>query len=453
MKKWYLFLVLAFLTALVVACSSDSANENEEDTAGSEDTTETESNDTESEEASGNEEVTLRVAWWGGQERHDRTLQVIEMYEEQNPHITIEAEYSGFDGYFDKLNTQLAAGNAPDVIQFGGNLNDFVARDVILPLDDYVGNEIDTSLHDESMLDSATFDDQLYGVTLGTTAWGLLLNKTAFEEAGVSMPSKEWTWEDFKELTPQLTENLDGTYGTGDFGEDGFGVFLAQTDKFTYLDGEIGFDQEDVKEWFNLWKELRESEGAAIPEVQVSASQTPEQSLIVQRDVAIESIASNQLGAYTGATEDEFELYPYPANSDTSKNGVSLRPSQYFAAYKDTEHPEEAAKFMDFFVNNVEATEILGNDRGAPVNADVRENLIDQASELDEAVYSYIALVSETSDAPFIPNLPGYNENTQLFTETEQIIYYDQKSVDEAAEDYYEELLSNIEKYENEDEE
>ncbi|WP_018930379.1 ABC transporter substrate-binding protein [Gracilibacillus lacisalsi] len=447
MKKWYLFLVLAFFTALVVACSSDSANENEENTGSEEDTTETEND----EGASDSEEVTLRVAWWGGQERHDRTLQVIEMYEEENPHVTIEAEYSGFDGYFDKLNTQLAAGNAPDVIQFGGNLNDFVARDVILPLDDYVGNELDISLHDQSMLDSATFNDQLYGVTLGTTAWGLLLNKTAFEEAGISMPSKDWTWEDFKEITPQLSENLDGTYGAGDFGEDGFGVFLAQTDKYTYLDGEVGFEADDVKEWFNLWKELRESGGAAIPEVQVSASQTPEQSLIVQRDVAIESVASNQLGAYTGATEDEFELYPYPANSETGKNGVSLRPSQYFAAYKDTEHPEEAAKFMDFFVNNIEATEVLGNDRGAPVNSDVRENLIDQATELDEAVYSYIDLVSETSDAPFIPNLPGYNENTQLFTETEQIIYYDQKSVDEAAEDYYEELLANIEKYENEE--
>ncbi|UOQ46654.1 extracellular solute-binding protein [Gracilibacillus caseinilyticus] len=439
MKNWYLYFVLALLAVVTIACSSDSANEETEDTS---------SND--GQEQTDEENITLRVAWWGGQERHDRTLQVIEMYEEQNPNVTIEAEYSGFDGYFDKLNTQLAAGNAPDVIQFGGNLNDFVYRDVILPLDDYVGNQLNTSLHDQSMLDSATFDGKLYGVTLGTTAWGILVNKTLFEEAGVALPSKEWTWDEFKDLTPQLTENLDGAYGTGDFGEDGFGVFLAQRDKFTYLDGEIGFEAQDVKDWFNLWKELRESGGAAIPEVQVSASQTPEQSLIVQQDVAIESIASNQLGAYAGATEDEFELYPYPYNAETGKNGVSLRPSQYFAAYKDTPHPEEAAKFMDFFVNNIEATEVLGNDRGAPVNSDVRKNLIDQADEMDQAVYSYIDLVSESSDAPYIPNLPGYNENTQLFTETEQKIYYDQQSVDEAADSYYEEVIANIDKYVNE---
>ncbi|RCW77228.1 ABC transporter substrate-binding protein [Saliterribacillus persicus] len=449
MKKLFLLFILSLLTVVVVACSSGS---DEEETSGENNDTETEGTEETDEEASGEgEDITLRVAWWGGQERHDRTLQVIEMYEEQNPNVTIEAEYSGFDGYFDKLNTQLAAGNAPDVIQFGGNLNDFVLRDVILPLDDYVGNELDTSLHSQSMLDSATFDDQLFGVTLGTTAWGVLVNKTAFEEAGISMPSKEWTWEDFQDITPQITENIDGMYGASDFSEDGFGVFLAQRDKYTYLDGEIGFGVEDVKDWFSLWQDLRESGGAAMAEVQVSASQTPEQSLIVQRDVAVESIASNQLGAYAGATEDEFELYPYPYNSETGKNGVSLRPSQYFAAYKDTPHPEEAAKFMDFFVNNTEATDVLGNDRGAPVNSEVRKSLIESASELDEKVYAYIDLVSETSDAPYIPNLPGYNENTQLFTETEQIIYYDQKSVDEASEDYFEELLSNIEKYEDEE--
>ena len=443
MRKLLFVLLTLFLVALVAACGTDNNEEAAKDSTNNEEST--------TEEAS-EDQITLRVAWWGGQERHDRTLQVIEMYEEQNPHVKIEPEYSGFDGYFDKLNTQLAAGNAPDIIQFGGNLNDFVMRDVILPLDDYIGNELDIGLHDESMIDSATFDGSFYGVTLGTTAWGVLVNKTLFEEAGIAMPSKEWTWEEFKELTPQLTENLDGTYGTGDFREDGFGVFLAQRDKFTYKDGEVQFEVQDVKDWFNLWKELRESGGAAIPEVQVAASQTPEQSLIVQRDVVMESIASNQYSAYTSATEDEFELYPFPYNSDTGKNGISLRPSQYFAVYKETEHAEEAAKFLDFFVNNTEATEVLGNERGAPVNAEVRENLIENANEVDAAIYDYISLISETSDAPFIPNMPGYNENTQLFTETSQIIYYEQKTVDEASEDYYEELLQNIEKYVNEEE-
>src|SRR5699024_978082 len=100
-------------------------------------------------------QIELRMAWWGGQERHDRTLEVIELYEEKNPNVKIVPEYSGMDGYFDKLTTQFAAKNAPDIIQYGGNLNDFVHRGVVLPLDDYIGNELDISLHSESMIDAA----------------------------------------------------------------------------------------------------------------------------------------------------------------------------------------------------------------------------------------------------------------------------------------------------------
>jgi multiple sugar transport system substrate-binding protein len=53
--------------------------------------------------------VTLRMAWWGGQPRHDYTLEVIKMYEAQNPHVKIEPEYANFDDYWKKLAPQAAA--------------------------------------------------------------------------------------------------------------------------------------------------------------------------------------------------------------------------------------------------------------------------------------------------------------------------------------------------------
>ena len=41
----------------------------------------------------------LRFSWWGGDERNEATLKVIEAYEKEHPNVTIEAEYSGDDGY------------------------------------------------------------------------------------------------------------------------------------------------------------------------------------------------------------------------------------------------------------------------------------------------------------------------------------------------------------------
>src|SRR5690606_14637990 len=174
---------------------------------------------------------------------------------------------------------------------------------------------------------------------------------------------------------------------------------------------------------------------------------TPEQSLIVQRKVAMELVASNQFGAYSNATEDELMLWIAPYNEETGRNGVSLRPSQFLAAYSETDHPEEVAKFLDFFVNDPEAGAILGNDRGAPVNSEVLQALIDSASEIDQEIFSYIDWVGQSSDAPYVPNLPGYNETSALFTRTMETISFGYASVEQAAADYFEELNSIMSKY------
>ena len=61
--------------------------------------------------------VTLRVAWWGGQARHDYTLKVIELYQQKHPNVKIESEYAAFDDYWKKLAPQAAANGFPDVFQ------------------------------------------------------------------------------------------------------------------------------------------------------------------------------------------------------------------------------------------------------------------------------------------------------------------------------------------------
>src|SRR5690625_2355624 len=162
MKRFYALFVIFIATLMLVACGSS----NDDNQVANNNDSQVDNTNNNSEEVV-EDVIELRMTWWGGQQRHDRTLEVIELYEEKNPHIKIIPEYSGIDGYFDKLTTQFGGGNAPDIIQYGGNLNDFVYRDVVLPLDDYLGDILDISLHDENMIDAATFDGKFYGVTLG----------------------------------------------------------------------------------------------------------------------------------------------------------------------------------------------------------------------------------------------------------------------------------------------
>ena len=64
--------------------------------------------------------VELRFSWWGNSDRAEITQQAIDKFEEANPNITVKPEFADFNGYFDRLATTVAGGDAPDVITLGG---------------------------------------------------------------------------------------------------------------------------------------------------------------------------------------------------------------------------------------------------------------------------------------------------------------------------------------------
>ena len=112
------------LLLLATACSGASSGSTASSGEGSE------------EAASGS--IQLRMTWWGSQTRHDLTTKVIKLFEEKHPGITIKPEYSGWDGYFDKLTTQVAGSNAPDIVQMDyAFLTDFARRGALLDLTPY----------------------------------------------------------------------------------------------------------------------------------------------------------------------------------------------------------------------------------------------------------------------------------------------------------------------------
>ena len=53
----------------------------------------------------GGKEVELRVMWWGSDARHKAKKDAIKLFEEKNTGIKIKAEYSGYEGYLEKLST------------------------------------------------------------------------------------------------------------------------------------------------------------------------------------------------------------------------------------------------------------------------------------------------------------------------------------------------------------
>ena len=63
------------------------------------------------------DQVTIKITWWGGDARHEATQKVLDLYTESHPNVKFEAIPAGWDGYFEKLSTQAASGSMPDIVQ------------------------------------------------------------------------------------------------------------------------------------------------------------------------------------------------------------------------------------------------------------------------------------------------------------------------------------------------
>ena len=74
------------------------------------------------------EPVSLRFAWWGNDARHEKTIEVIKMYQEKHPNVTIEPEYRG-KSEREKVATELGSGTSADIVQLNPPwMGDFVSN-------------------------------------------------------------------------------------------------------------------------------------------------------------------------------------------------------------------------------------------------------------------------------------------------------------------------------------
>ena len=412
-------LLLAVLLSVLAACGNDKAAEGGASSSA---------------DSGKQENVELRMMWWGSQSRHDATLKVIELFEQKNPHVKINAEYLGADGYWDKLNTLVAGGNAPDLIQLGNNYPDYVSRGTLLDITPYIGNQIDLSGFDEAIATSGKLNGSQYGVNLGSNALGIVYNTELIKKAGMEPPKEGWTWEEMEAYGKQLVDKLGkGYYAFAD--QSAFthyvGNYVRENGKSLFNGSEIGFDESIAKSWFEMWDRFRKE--GIIPPAEKAAAYleiAPDNSMLVEGKIAMSIIWSNQFVAFQNAMQDELKIVPLPGGG--SQKGMWIQPSQFLAIGKDSKHPEEAAQFIDFFVNDPEATAILGSDRGIPGNKSVREVLKANADPVLLKTYEYMD-VAVNYAREMDQEMPNIADWDAALRNAAQKVAFGKSSYDEAA--------------------
>lgn len=386
------------------------------------------------------EDITLRVLWWGGDARADKTIAVLNMYTEANPHVTFEPEFAGWGDYWDKMATYVAARSLPDIFQHDyAKILEYVNNNQLAALDPFVNTGIlDLSDVSEAVISGGRFNGNIYAVALGSNAMSVLVDPEIVAQAGLEMPQPGWTWEDFEKMqydifdatgikleVPLLTdpkfaiEHNARSVGKSMFSADG---------------KSLGFeDPSIITDFFEM--SLRMVQSGKAHSLDGLVDKGWEESYIVLGETPFFLSWSNFAVVIADLAQRPLELVTMPEYSKGSQPGLYIKPSQFFCIAETSAHKEEAAKVISFFTNSIEANRVLAADRGVPIAGAVRNAMADVVSENVMMTFEYLTLAAQHSGPIDPPEPAGAPEVTTLIKDIYDEVLYGLLSPQQGAEE------------------
>lgn len=349
----------------------------------------------------------LSMMWWGSEDRHSYTREIIAAFEAANDGVNVEESVAEWGGYWDALNVSVSGGNTPDVMQHEERyLREYAERNTLLALDD-IG--IDFSKLDPAVLSGGQLDGKTYGIGTGVNSLCLLVNPLIVEEAGLELPDdKTWSWADFIAFVTEISAKTDkvGNSAVSFNNEALFNVFARQKGESLYAaDGSLGFTAGTMTEWWTMVSDLLAAE--AIPsatEIVESAAAGKDQAPLAIGTGASEFYWTNQVGGLEELVGGELLLMRVPGETSGAQPGLYLKPAMFWAAGAETGDKETVGKLIDFLLNSDESIDLTLTDRGLPANLEQRERILPSLPEADKKGADFIAeLTPDLVEGPPVP--------------------------------------------------
>lgn len=201
----------------------------------------------------------VRLSVWGDVSDAAIYTEILDAWHSsQNKYRAVMEQYTG--DYYAKILANFAGSIPADVMYFQGwKFQAFAESDVLLPLDDFI--ERDGMQSRWPATDAFRWHTEWKGATyMAPSDGGSLVafyNKAMFDKRGIPYPTADWTWDDFKEMVPELTYTESGKqyYGFAQAGGwlGGYSRFVPFLRRNGYLEWdqviephEARWDHEDI---------------------------------------------------------------------------------------------------------------------------------------------------------------------------------------------------------------
>jgi len=152
-------------------------------------------------------DVTLSVLWFNDANESDVFLKTMDDYLKANPHVKLDLQIVAYNEYDQKLKLMISGGNPPDLARITTNTLSVVV-DSLEPIENHVADvEAVKKQYLPSMVAFATNKEgKFIAYPTEATANGMLVNKTAFDKAGIDVDevSKTWTWSEWETIVKKV---------------------------------------------------------------------------------------------------------------------------------------------------------------------------------------------------------------------------------------------------------
>jgi multiple sugar transport system substrate-binding protein len=370
-------------------------------------------------------EATITYSIWGDPSEIKNQQAIVDAFHVANPKITVKVTVSDWDPYWDKLQTAIAGGDAPDVFAMDGPLfPDYQTRDVLLDLKPFIdrdGYDL-TQLADQAVADFTTPGGQ-FGLPRDLNVVALYYNKKMFDAAGIAYPDDTWDWAKLTDVAKQLT--VRGANGK----VSQWGFTTETTDMENYWSELVWQNGGDIISADHKTSLVGSDQAAAglqfLQDLIWKDKVMPDASITDALGDAFEQgqAAMEANGSWLVATDQaaglDFGIAPLPKGP--AGQATSINPTGAVVS-KGTKNPEAAWAFVKYLASPAAQTKIMELKASLPTNKAVLAGPF--ATSFDGAK----VLADAISYAHIKPSFKGYNDwTTALQTELDANVFTDAK--------------------------
>ena len=365
------------------------------------------------EPAAGGAPVELTFMMWGAPEELAVWNKIVEEFQAQAPNIKVNVEVSDWTAYWEKLKTMLAAGTPPDLFAMDAPYYlDYQTRGVLKNLQPYIEKNPDllTGVYPQT-LEAYKTAEGYFGLQRDFQTIVLFYNKDMFDKAGVAYPTADWTYDDLRQASKDLTldTNGDGTTDQYGFTADLWDMELAWSSAIWAYGGDI-FSADRTQTLIGepaarqAWQVFHDMmfQDKSMPDVNTAAQYGLD---LYQAGIAAMTPIGHWAVPGYNTVAFKWDVAPMPkgpAGQATSVNSAG------FVVAEGSKHPDEAFEFIKFVLSPGGQTRLTELGFAIPVLQSVAESpvFLQQAGySIDQKVF-----LDSLAFAHMKPVFKGYDE-------------------------------------------